>query len=249
MTITLLQFSPVWGDPAACIRKAGAAIASAGRSDLYVLPEMWSTGFTMEPETHAEQEPGPALSWMKATAASTGAALAGSIAVRDGGQFRNRFYFVKPDGTVEYYDKHHLFTYSGEDRHYSAGDRKVIVEWKGVRFRLIVCYDLRFPGWCRNRGEYDVLLCVASWPERRSDAWKLLLRARAVEDQCYVAGVNRAGDDPSCHYTGDSALIDAFGRTLVECRSGEECSCTADLDIDELSAFRDSFPVLRDADE
>ena len=248
MIVTLLQTSPVWGDTAAAIREAGAAVAAAGPSDLYVLPEMWSTGFTMEPEVHAEEEPGAALLWMKATAAATGAAVAGSVAVRADGQFRNRFYFVKPDGTVEFYDKHHLFTYSGEDRHYAAGDKKVIVEWKGVRFRLAVCYDLRFPGWCRNRGEYDVLLCVASWPDRRSDAWKLLLRARAVEDQCYVAAVNRVGDDPSCHYTGDSALVDAFGRTVAECRSGEMCSCSAGLNIEELSAFRKSFPVLRDAD-
>lgn len=248
MKITLLQFGPEWGDVAGSIRKAEAAVLSAGPSDLYVLPEMWSSGFTMTPEEHAEEEPGKALEWMKETAARTGAAVAGSVAVRCCGTCRNRFYFVKPDGETAYYDKHHLFTYSGEDRHYTAGDSKVTVEWKGVRFRLTVCYDLRFPLWCRNRGEYDVMLCVASWPDRRADAWKLLQKARAVENQCYVAAVNRVGNDPSCHYTGDSSLTDAWGHTVVECKSGQECSCSAELDMKGLAEFREQFPVLRDAD-
>lgn len=248
MKITLLQLNPEWGDVQACIRRAEAALKAAGPSDLYVLPEMWSSGFTMQPELHSESEPGPALAWMKQTSSRTGAAVAGSVAVRENGSFRNRFYFVKPDGSVTFYDKHHLFTYSGEDRQYEAGNERVLVEWKGIRFRLIVCYDLRFPLWCRNRGDYDVLLCVASWPDRRSDAWKLLLRARAVENQCYVVAVNRVGDDPTCHYTGDSAVIDAYGRTVAECRSGEESSCSAETDMEKLAEFREKFPVLRDAD-
>lgn len=249
MRISLLQTNPVWGDPKANVLKAEAAVEAAGPSELYVLPEMWSTGFVMQPELYAEDEPGPVLEWMRRTSSRTGAAIAGSVAIRVDGSFRNRFYFVKPDGGCVFYDKHHLFTYSGEDRHYDAGDERVIIEWKGVRFRLITCYDLRFPGWCRNRGEYDVLLCVASWPDRRADAWKLLLRARAVEDQCYVVGVNRVGSDPSCHYTGDSAVIDAYGRTVAECRSGEEGFCAVETDMEKLAEFREKFPVLRDADK
>lgn len=249
MKITLLQLNPEWGDAKANIQKAEAAVKAAGPSDLFVLPEMWSSGFTMQPEIHSENEPGEALEWMKLTSSRTGAAVAGSIAVRSGDCFRNRFYFVKPDGSVAYYDKHHLFTYSGEDGHYEAGNERLNVEWKGVRFRLIVCYDLRFPVWCRNRGDYDVLLCVASWPDRRADAWKLLLRARAVENQCYVVAVNRVGNDPTCHYTGDSAAIDAYGRAVSECRSGEEGFCSFETDMIGLAEFRAKFPVLRDADK
>lgn len=249
MKITLLQTDPVWGDTGANVLKAETAVKAAGPSDLYVLPEMWSTGFSMQPELHAEDEPGKALEWMLKTSARTGAAVAGSVAVRVGDSYRNRFYFVKPDGSVIFYDKHHLFTYSGEDKHYEAGDEKIVVEWKGVRFRLTVCYDLRFPGWCRNRGEYDVLLCVASWPDKRAEVWKLLLRARAVENQCYVVGVNRAGTDPTCHYTGDSALIDAYGHPVAECRCGEECFCSAETDLEKLAEFREKFPVLRDSDK
>lgn len=249
MKITLLQTDPVWGSPEENMGKAAALIGTAGPSDLYVLPEMWSTGFTMQPELHAEQEPGKALEWMKAISGRTGAAVAGSIAVLSDGKYRNRLYFVKPDGETVWYDKHHLFTYSGEDGHYVPGDERVDVEWKGLRFRLAVCYDLRFPMWCRNRGDYDVLVFVASWPHRRSDAWKLLLRARAIENQCYVVGVNRCGTDPSCRYSGDSAAIDAYGRTLAECRSGEVDFCSFETDMDELEGFRASFPVLRDADK
>ena len=248
MKVSFLQYDIVWGDTAANVRRVGELLFRAPAADLYVLPEMWSTGFTMQPELHAEAESGAALEWMKDFAAATGSAVAGSIAVRDGGKFFNRFHFVKPDGTVASYDKHHLFTYSGEDRHYEAGGRRVTVEWKGVRFRLAVCYDLRFPSWCRNCGDYDVLLCVASWPDRRSDAWKALLRARAIENQCYVLGVNRSGSDPSCHYTGDSAFIDAYGHTLAECPSGQEAFGSGEIDLDCLAGFRESFPVLRDAD-
>ena len=248
MKITLLQRDILWGDAEGNALRLEEALSKQAGADLYVLPEMWSTGFVTDPAPYAEDAPGAALDCMKSLSAKTGAAIAGSVAVRENGEFRNRFYFVKPDGSVLHYDKHHLFTYGGEHRRYTAGNEKVIVEWRGVRFRLIVCYDLRFPAWCRNSGDYDVLLCVASWPDVRTEAWKALLKARAIENQSYVVAVNRVGNDPSNHYTGASMALDAWGREVAACTEGEECSSTVELDMNALEAFRKSFPVLEDRD-
>jgi predicted amidohydrolase len=186
---------------------------------------------------------------MKRKSAETGAAIAGSIAVTNDGKYYNRFYFVKPDGSVSQYDKKHLFTYGGEHLRFTAGNERVIVEWKGVRILLEICYDLRFPVWARNRGDYDMILYVASWPTPRVSAWSSLLVARAIENQCYVAGVNRVGNDPACEYCGGSVIIDPYGKTIVACHMNEECEATAEIDMDKLQAFREKFPVLNDADE
>lgn len=248
MKITLLQRDIVWGDPQANIARLRAALENEQPADLYILPEMWSCGFATDPAGYAEDEPGAALGFMVETAARLDAAIAGSIAVREGDRCFNRFYFVKPDGSITRYDKHHLFTYSGEHMRYCAGDEKVTVEWRGVRFRLIVCYDLRFPGWCRNTDGYDVLVCVASWPQIRVEPWKALLKARAIENQCYVMAVNRVGDDPSLHYCGASMAIDAYGNIVSACTEDVECSTSIELDMEELKAFRTRFPVLSDMD-
>lgn len=246
MKVDILQTDISWASPEKNMESlAGMLHPGAG---LYLLPEMWSTGFSMTPEAHAEKGGGAALSFMKEQAARLNGAVAGSVAVSGNGDFRNRFYFVEPDGSVFIYDKHHLFTYSGEDRHYRAGNEKVVVEWQGIRFRLAVCYDLRFPVWLRNRGDYDVLLCVASWPESRLDAWKTLLKARAIENQCYVMACNRTGDDPSCHYAGGSAAIDPFGREMTAWSDVEQVF-EAEIDMNSLVEFRKKFPVLHDADE
>ena len=149
---------------------------------------------------------------------------------------------------MEYYDKHHLFTYGGEHNHYTAGDKRVVVEWRGVRILLEICYDLRFPIWSRNRGDYDMIIYVASWPTPRVEAWKALLVARAIENQCYVAGVNRVGDDPNCTYCGGSSIIDPYGRHLAICADSCECEASAEIDMEALEAFREKFPVLKDAD-
>ncbi|MBO7331664.1 MAG: nitrilase family protein, partial [Alistipes sp.] len=198
MKVTILQRDILWADPATNIARADEAIARNAGSDLYVLPEMFSTGFCVEPETVAESLDGEALQWMKSKAAATNAAIAGSVVVTDGERYFNRFYFVKPDGEVEYYDKRHLFTYGGEHLRFTAGDRRVVMEWRGVRILLEVCYDLRFPVWARNRDDYDMIIYVASWPTTRMLAWSTLLVARAIENQCYVVGVNRVGSDPVC---------------------------------------------------
>lgn len=229
---------------------------AADKSDLYVLPEMWSTGFATEPEGIAESD-GSSLNWMKQMANRLDAAVAGSIATEIDGKYYNRFYFVKPandgsDNEIEYYDKHHLFTYSGEHLRYTAGERRVVVEWRGWRFLLQVCYDLRFPVFARNCAEgpdaYDVALYVASWPTSRRAPWDTLLRARAIENQCYVCGVDRTGDDPACHYNGGTAIIDAYGNTVAACPDGEVSAIRVELDMDKLTAFRKKFPVLSDRD-
>lgn len=256
MTITLLQQDIVWGDPIANQKAAETAIMGAPKSDIYVLPEMWSTGFMTDPlKAPPQTARDSALQWMQMMADRTDAAIAGSIATTEASQSFNRLHFVTPSTATEgscFYDKRHLFTYSGEHLHYTAGKRRVVVEWRGVRFLLQVCYDLRFPVFSRNRAEgaeaYDVALYVASWPMSRRGAWDVLLRARAIENQCYVCAVNRTGSDPACEYNGGTVVIDAYGRTVAACPDGTVDSVTAVLDMDRLRAFRKKFPVLEDAD-
>ena len=248
MKISIIQTDIKWADSQANITAADAAVDSAPGSDLYVLPEMFSTGFCTRPEGVAEPYDGRTLAWMKRKAAATGAALAGSVAVCEDGKYYNRFYFVKPDGSVTKYDKKHLFTYGGEHEHFTAGSERVVVEWKGVRILLEICYDLRFPIWSRNRGDYDMIIYVASWPTPRVEAWKSLLTARAIENQCYVAGVNRVGTDPGNEYSGGSRVIDPYGHIMAQCADGKGEVVSAEIDMNMLEAFRGKFPVLDDAD-
>lgn len=248
MKVTILQRDIVWASPAVNTQRADEAIDRNPGADLYVLPEMFSTGFCTVPDGIAESADSDTLQWMKAKAAATNAAIAGSVAIACDGKFYNRFYFVKPDGSVSFYDKKHLFTYGGEHQRFTAGDRRVVVEWRGVRIMLEVCYDLRFPIWARNHGDYDMILYVASWPTPRVGAWSTLLLARAIENQCYVAGVNRVGSDPTCQYCGGSVIVDPYGVVMASCADGQECEATAEIDMDKLVAFRQKFPVLNDAD-
>jgi len=248
MKVTVLQRNILWAEPSENVAGADEAIGRNPGSDLYILPEMFSTGFCTQPEGIAESADSDTLAWMKMKAAQTGAAIAGSVAVCDGGRYYNRFYFVKPDGSVAVYDKKHLFTFGGEHERFTAGSDRVVVEWKGVRILLEICYDLRFPVWSRNRGDYDMIIYVASWPTPRVAAWKSLLVARAIENQCYVAGVNRVGTDPSNEYSGGSMIIDPYGRIVASCEDGCECEVTAETDMESLEAFRAKFPVLNDAD-
>ena len=249
MKIVLLQTDIAWANPEANVKNADAEIDKYEGVDLYVLPEMFSTGFCTEPQGIAESADSKTLRWMKSKAKEKDCALAGSVAIEENGKYCNRFYFVHPDGKVEWYDKKHLFTYGGEHKRYTAGKEKLIVNFKGWRIRLFVCYDLRFPVWSRNHNEYDVAIYVASWPTPRVDAWKTLLRARAIENQCYVLGVNRVGNDPYCNYTGGTAAIDPYGNTLAACTDGMAMSVETEIDMDGLNSFREKFPVLNDADE
>ncbi|MEE1339040.1 MAG: amidohydrolase [Muribaculaceae bacterium] len=248
MKITILQRDIEWANPSVNINRADEAIDRNPGSDIYVLPEMFSTGFCTNPEGIAESDNSETLQWLKRKAAAIDAAIAGSVAVTKDGKFYNRFYFVKPDGSVTHYDKKHLFTYGGEHKRFTAGNERVVVEFRGVRILLEICYDLRFPVWARNRGDYDMILYVASWPTPRVSAWSALLVARAIENQCYVAGVNRVGNDPACQYCGGSVVIDPYGKTIAACTDNLECEATATIDIEALEAFRAKFPVLNDAD-
>ena len=250
MRITVLQTDIVWADAEANIRKAERLMAEAPESDLYVLPEMWSTGFATEPQGIAEEEGGRALQWMLSKANEVQAAVAGSIAVktRGEGDYVNRHYFVRPDGSYEFYDKHHLFTYGHEDCYFRAGDRRTVAHYKGVRFLLITCYDTRFPGWMRYDDDFDAIIIVANWPANRQRAWQILTRARAIENQCCVVAANRTGDDPYSSYIGKSAIIDAYGNTLAAAHEGREEAISAVVDFGRQQHFRDKFPVLRERD-
>ncbi|MFA6859297.1 MAG: nitrilase family protein [Bacteroidales bacterium] len=256
MKTTIVQTDIIWGKPKENVLRLAKVIDGLTEVDLIVLPEMFTTGFVTSPKGFAESPDCDSLQWMKRIAAQKDCAVAGSIAIQEGcDKFFNRFYFVKPDGDVVIYDKKHLFTFGGEDKTFTAGSERVTVEWRGVRILLQICYDLRFPCFSRNRlrtetgkPDYDMILYVASWPTVRIGVWKTLLRARAIENQCYVAGVNRVGTDPYCEYSGGSALIDPYGVTLASCSDSVEGTAVADIDIDSLNRFRAKFPVLNDAD-
>lgn len=257
MKILALQYDIVWGRPDENMRRLDAllpASAAAEEPALIVLPEMFTTGFMSVPAEAADAPladgSSPATDWIRRAAARTGAALCGSVATKtDDGRFCNRLWFVRPDGSADYYDKVHLFGYGGETEHYRAGRRRVVAEYGGVRFLLQVCYDLRFPVFARNRGDYDAIIYVASWPASRIGAWQTLLRARAIENQCFVAGINRTGADPACRYSGASAIIGPKGETLAEADGADEQWINARLDMAALDAFRRKFPVLADADD
>ena len=254
MKVALFQHDIEWLAPEFNMLRIGRAVGrffSAGgpeaSADLVVLPEMFATGFRTDPRATASGA-AATLEWMRRIAARHDAAVAGSAAVEESGRYYNRFYFVRPDGGFATYDKRHLFSFGGEDRFFTAGRGRVVVGWRGVRILLQVCYDLRFPVFARCRDDYDMIVCVAQWPAPRIGAWNTLLRARAIENQCYVAGVNRVGSDPSCEYTGGTALIDPRGITVASCPDGAEAVAVGEVDLDSLRAFRRRFPALADRD-
>ena len=252
MKVNLLQTDIAWADPQENIHRVEAMIAHTDEdTSLYVLPEMWATGFAISPEGIAEEEASSeALAWMRQTAIDRDCAISGSLAVHlTDGTFRNRHYFVTPTGT-SFYDKRHLFTHGHEDRCYTAGSQAVVVEWQGWKWLLLTCYDLRFPVFSRygRAGLYDGIILVANWPEQRQSAWEVLTRARAMENQCYVLAVNRAGSDPVTTYVGGSMVIDPIGRIVAEAEAGRPSIVTAQPDIEKLRLMRHRFRVLSDRD-
>lgn len=250
MKISIVQQDIAWGAPEENRAHLDCLFKGLDHPDLVILPEMFTTGFATQKDATVEEDAGCTLGWMKDHARRGGFALTGSIALRlPDGKLVNRLYFVKPDGTVTIYDKHHLFRMGGEHERFSAGDGRVIVEWKGVRFLLLICYDLRFPVWSRSRGDYDCIIYVANWPEARKYAWQTLLRARAIENQSYVLAANRCGDDPVGHYSGDSAAIGPWGEDIAVASAGKEEILEAEIIQTKVELFRQSFAALNDADK
>lgn len=255
MKVTIIQTQLIWENRERNLEHFTSLINSISENtDLIVLPEMFTTGFTMNPEVLAEKTGGSALDWMKERAVEKSAVITGSIAVEETGKYYNRLYWVSPDGECKTYDKRHLFRMAKEDQHYTPGREKIIVSVKNWNICPLICYDLRFPVFSRNRflngkWDYDVLIYVANWPEVRAYAWKQLLIARAIENQCYVIGLNRIGDDGnSMAHSGDSVVINPKGEIISKTPAGKESIETLDLDYDYLTEFRKNFPAGLDAD-
>ncbi len=248
MKVLLLQTDIEWESPVQNRSRIAGMVYAAGDADLILLPETFTTGFTMSPAAQGERDGKPTLEWMMALARERGAAIGGSIATGESGKYYNRFYFVRPDGTYDVYDKRHLFCYAGEDREYTTGAGRVVAHYKGVRILLQICYDLRFPVFSRNRGDFDMIVYAANWPTSRIAAWDTLLRARAIENACYVAGVNRVGADPASAYDGHTVLIDFKGNTIAAAGTPGEETVAGYVDMPQLAAFRAKFPVHLDAD-
>ena len=252
LTVSFIQTKLHWQDAAANRATLDVALASLGRpTDLIVLPEMFTTGFSMAAEALAEPMDGPTVAWLRAHAAAHHAVVTGSVIIEENGAYYNRLLWVRPDGSLSHYDKRHLFTLAGEQHTYTPGTTRLVEEWRGWRICPLVCYDLRFPVWSRNQpaAPYDLLLYVANWPAVRRTAWTTLLRARALENVACALGVNRVGRDGLGHdYAGDSALIDARGNYLLEAHE-QTGIFTHTLRRNELDEFRARFTALADGDE
>lgn len=262
LKFTLVQTHLHWEDKEANLQMLEQKINNVQASPhVIVLPEMFSTGFSMNPELFAEKMDGETVMWMKKTAASKKLILAGSVIIQENKNYFNRLIWMLPNGQYGFYDKRHLFAFAEEDKHYSAGNKRLIASVNGWKINLMVCYDLRFPVWARQASpaalqrkeeinlEYDVLIYVANWPERRSLAWKTLLQARAIENQCYVIGVNRVGKDGNdIYHSGNSMVIDPLGEILYH-KAGEEDVFTIALSKEHLQEVRKKFQFWRDADD
>jgi len=220
------------------------------KTDIVILPEMFSTGFSMNPEVLGESPFGETFLWMKKTAENGNFGVCGSYIVKENTNFYNRWVFVSPGNETWHYDKHHLFTMGGEDRLFTAGNSKLNFTFRGVRIAPYICYDLRFPVWSRNLEESDLIIYAANWPEKRRNVWNILLKARSIENQCYVAGSNRTGiDGEGIGYTGESMIIDPKGDIIASAGTGKNCSVTAEISLAGLSSFRNKFSVLKDIDD
>ena len=254
LTITTIQSNLLWEEKPANLNMLEQKILGIEeKTEIVVLPEMFSTGFSMQPELFAETMNGETVQWMERVSRENSIILTGSIIIEENGNYFNRLIWMLPNGQYGQYDKRHLFAYGEEDKHYSPGNKRLIASVKGWKINLQVCYDLRFPVWARqqpkeNEAEYDVLIYMANWPERRSHAWKTLLCARAIENQCYVVGVNRVGSDGNnIYYSGNSLIIDPLGQVLYH-MADEEDVFTITIQKERLEEVREKFPFWRDAD-
>ena len=254
LLVTVIQTNLHWEDKKANLQMLEEKINSIKeKTEVVVLPEMFSTGFSMKPEQLAETMEEETVQWMKGVAAEKKIILTGSVIIKEKENYYNRLIWMLPNGQYGVYDKRHRFAFAGEDKNYTAGNKRLIASVKGWKINLQVCYDLRFPVWARQQSqsegpEYDVLIYVANWPERRSLAWKTLLQARAIENQCYVIGVNRVGNDGNkIYHSGDSMIIDPMGEVMYHKKDDEDVF-TISLDKEHLKTIREKLPFLKDAD-
>ena len=258
LRITTIQTNVSWEDKKANLAMLSEKIARSEKSEIVVLPEMFSTGFSMNPEKFAEKMEGETVAWMRDTAFDSRKIITGSLMIEENGNFYNRLVWMLPNGNYGYYDKRHLFAFAHENQHYTPGDKRLVASVNGWKINLLVCYDLRFPVWSRQQikkinenetqPEYDVIIYVANWPIKRIHAWKTLLMARAIENQCFVVGVNRVGVDvKDNHYPGETMVIDPMGELLYHAGDKEEIH-TSTLDKDLLEMTRNKFPFWKDAD-
>jgi omega-amidase len=249
MKIALIQAPLLWENPKQNRNYFEEKINSINETiDLIVLPEMFTSGFTMNPKSVAEVMQGETVLWLQALAKAKNSAITGSLVIEENGNFYNRLVFVLPSGAIKTYDKKHLFTLAGEDKAYTSGTQKMLIEYQGFKICPLICYDLRFPVFARNTEEYDVLIYVANWPKPRINAWDALLKARAIENMCYTIGVNRIGEDPNKHdYPGHSQVIDELGNYLIEPQEIEGVFITT-LNKNTLLATRKKFGFLNDRD-
>ena len=250
LNITIVQSDLVWENVDANLEMFSEKIAKITNTDIVVLPEMFNTGFSMNSKNLAETVDGKSVNWLKQQAKNKNAVIIASLIIKDGEDYFNRLFWINPDGTYQYYNKRHLFRMANEHNYYTAGTDEIIINYKGWRIKPLICYDLRFPVWARNKNDYDLLIYVANWPERRAEPWKILLKARAIENQSYVVGVNRVGTDGNnVIFSGDSAIIDAYGKVISTIKAHEDTFESINISLSELNSFRKKFPVGLDADE
>lgn len=248
LKVSLIQQVITPNNPQQNLDVFSQALSTIDATDLVVLPEVFTTGFCKSARNYAEQVDGQAYSWMREQAATLNAVITGSLVVKERDQYFNRMVWMRPDGTYTHYDKRHLFRMAGEHERYAMGSERLVVELNGWRVLPLICYDLRFPVWSRNRQDYDLALYVANWPSARALHWNRLLQARAIENLSYVVGVNRVGmDEMGQHYAGDSSVYGPAGEQLVISQETE--SITIELYADRLQAYRAAFPAFLDADD
>lgn len=251
MRISIVQYDIAWEDKEASFRRIEEILEGRNADPgIIILPEMFSTGFSMNAGLLAEPAGSVTYSWMAGLASGLDSGICGSYIVREGDRFFNRWIFVTPGGEFFSYDKRHLFSMGGEDRVFTSGKERLVFSFRGIRIFPIICYDLRFPVWSRNRNDYDLLVCSANWPAQRMAVWNTLLKARAIENQCFVAGSNRTGKDGSgIGYNGGSMICGPSGEVLAEMLPDREGLVETELDLSELGNFRERFPVMKDADD
>ena len=250
LKITILQSAIIWQDNNQNLHQFSEKIKKIeSETDIIILPEMFTTGFSMEPQKNAEKMNGKTIQWMQNISKQKNCAIAGSVIIQEEDKYYNRFLFVHPSGKINQYNKRHLFTLAGEDKIYTSGSEKVIIDFKGWKICPLICYDLRFPVWARNIENYDILLYVANWPKPRISAWDALLKARSIENMCYTIGVNRVGEDANkLEYNGHSAIYNCLGEQIGMTEENKEITLSVTLDKDHISETRNRLPFLNDKD-